>query len=112
MVERLIEKTGPAVQIESSAQSKGGDTRERILDAAESAVLDKGFAATSIEELIAAVGITKSGFFYHFKDKNDMARQLFDRFLSEDESIIETLQTRARELSDDPLQCFLIFLNL
>ena len=50
---------------------KGSDTRERILDVAEAAVLEKGFAATSIEEVIAAVGITKSGFFYHFKDKND-----------------------------------------
>jgi hypothetical protein len=41
---------------------KTGDTRERILDAAESSVLAKGFAGTSIDELIAAVGITKSGF--------------------------------------------------
>ena len=60
-------------------QRKGGDTRERILDAAESAVLDKGFAATSIEELIAAVGITKSGFFYHFKDKGELAKALLVR---------------------------------
>src|SRR5215217_1601321 len=51
-----------------------GDTRERILELAEAAVLAKGFAATSIDELIAAVGITKSGFFYHFKDKGELAR--------------------------------------
>ena len=74
--------------------------------------MQKGFAATSIEELVEAAGITKSGFFYHFKDKNDLARQLFDRFLTEDETIIETLEKRARALSDDPLQSFLIFLNL
>jgi Bacterial regulatory proteins, tetR family len=54
---------------------KGSDTREHILDVAEAAVLEKGFAATSIEELIA-VGITKSGFFYHFKDKNELAKAL------------------------------------
>lgn len=42
---------------------KGRDTKERILDVAEAAVLEKGFAATSIEELVAAVDITKSGFF-------------------------------------------------
>ena len=47
---------------------KGSDTRERILEVAEAAVLEKGFAGTSIEEVIAAVGINKSGFFYHFKD--------------------------------------------
>ena len=112
MVDRLIEKTGPEVQLESAAQTKGERTRERILDFAYEAIVEKGFAATSIEELVEAAGITKSGFFYHFRDKNDMARQLFDRFLSEDEKIIETLEQRARELSDDPLQSLLIFLNL
>jgi len=112
MVDKIIEKSGPAVQLESGAQTKGEKTRERILDVAYDAIVQKGFAATSIEELVEAAGITKSGFFYHFRDKNDMARQLFDRFLAEDESIVETLAVRARELSDDPLQSFLIFLNL
>ena len=91
---------------------KGDATRERILEIAEAAVLAKGFGATSIEELIAEAGLTKSGFFYHFRDKNDLARQLFERFLNEDEGIMETLEKRARELSDDPLQSFLIFLNV
>ena len=112
MVDRLIEKTGPAVQLESDARTKGEKTRERILDVAYESIIEKGFAATSIEELVEAAGITKSGFFYHFRDKNDMARQLFDRFLAEDEKIVDILVARARELSDDPLQSFLIFLNL
>ena len=112
MVDRLIEKTGPAVQLESGAQTKGEKTRERILDFAYESIVQKGFAATSIEELVEAAGITKSGFFYHFGDKNDMARQLLERFLAEDEAIIDTLERRAHELSDDPLQSFLIFLNL
>ena len=112
MVERLVEKTGPAVQLDGGAQTKGERTAKRIMDMAYDSIVQKGFAATSIEELVEAAGITKSGFFYHFKDKNDLARQLFERFLDEDESIIDTLETRARELSDDPLQAFLIFLNL
>jgi len=112
MVDRLIEKTGPAVQFESSARTKGERTRERLMDLAYESIVEKCFAATSIEELVEAAGITKSGFFYHFRDKNDLARQLFERFLSEDEGIMETLEKRARELSDDPLQSFLIFLNV
>ena len=112
MVDKLIEKTGPAVQFESGARTKGEKTRERIMDLAYQSIVEKGFAATSIEELVEAAGITKSGFFYHFKDKNDLARQLFERFLAEDEGIVATLATRARELSDEPLQSFLIFLNL
>ncbi|MCL6729538.1 TetR/AcrR family transcriptional regulator [Sphingomonas hankyongi] len=112
MVDKLIEKTGPAVQLDSAAKTKGERTRERIMDLAYRSIVQKGFAATSIEELVEAAGITKSGFFYHFRDKNDLARQLFERFLAEDESILDTLESRARELSDDPLQSFLIFLNL
>ncbi|HVJ70580.1 MAG TPA: TetR/AcrR family transcriptional regulator, partial [Sphingomicrobium sp.] len=112
MVDKLIEKTGPAVQLESGAQTKGERTRERIMDLAYQSIVEKGFAATSIEELVEAAGITKSGFFYHFRDKNDLARQLFERFLAEDDGIMETLEARARELSDDPLQSFLIFLNI
>lgn len=112
MVDRLIEKTGPAVQLESNARTKGERTREKLMDLAYASIVEKGFAATSIEELVEAAGITKSGFFYHFRDKNDLARQLFERFLDEDEGIMVTLEARARELSDDPLQSFLIFLNV
>ena len=50
---------------------KGQATRERILDVAEASVLAKGFGATSIEELIAEAGITKSGFFYHFHTRTN-----------------------------------------
>lgn len=102
-------KTIPLVQ---SDRAKGPRTRERILDLAYPRILEKGFAATSIEELVEAAGITKSGFFYHFKDKNDLARQLLERFLEENEVVLGELEARARELSDDPLHAFLIFLKL
>ena len=112
MVEKLVEKTAPAVQLSGRRPTKGERTRTRILDVAYDAIVHKGFAATSIEELVEAAGITKSGFFYHFKDKNDLARQLLERFLAEDNAILDTLEKRARALADDPLQSFLIFLNL
>jgi AcrR family transcriptional regulator len=112
MAERSIEKTRPAVQLEPEARTKGERTRGRILDIACDAIIHKGFAATSIEELVEAAGITKSGFFYHFRDKNDLARQLLERFLDEDNALLDTLTLRARTLSEDPLQSLLIFLNL
>ena len=55
-----------------------------------SAVLAKGFASTSIEELIAAVGITKSGFFYHFRDKGELAKGLMLRYLEHDKECSTT----------------------
>jgi AcrR family transcriptional regulator len=113
MLQKVNEKTAPEVQFdESSGLTKGERTRNRLLDVAYDSIVHKGFAATSIEELVEAAGITKSGFFYHFRDKNDLARQLLDRFLAEDNDILDSLTARARALSDDPLQSFLIFLNL
>lgn len=111
MVERVIEKTVPMVQFAAEA-TKGARTRERIMDLAEDAIMHKGYAGTSIEELVDAAGITKSGFFYHFRDKNDLARQLVARFIDRDGLILDQLSERARALSDDPLQSFLIFLKL
>jgi AcrR family transcriptional regulator len=91
---------------------RGTDTRERILATAETAVLAKGFAATSIEELIAAVGITKSGFFYHFRDKNALARAMMERYLEHDTAVLDELFARADELDDDPLHGMLVALKL
>lgn len=104
------EKTVPEVQ--SEARTKGERTRERILDLAYEAVIRKGFASTSIEELVEAAGITKSGFFYHFKDKSDLARQLIETYTGRSMQFLDGLALRARELSDDPLHSFLIFLKL
>jgi TetR/AcrR family transcriptional regulator, transcriptional repressor for nem operon len=91
---------------------RGADTREKLLDLAEAAVLEKGFAATSIEELIAGVGITKSGFFYHFKDKSELAKALLERYLEREETLFDELFARADELHEDPLHGFLIWLKL
>lgn len=91
---------------------KRSHRRERMLAVAEDAVLAKGFAATSIDEIIAAVGITKSGFFYHFRDKTDLAKALLERYLEQDRAILDELFRRADELNDDPLHGFLVGLKL
>jgi AcrR family transcriptional regulator len=88
------------------------DTRERLLEVAEAAVLSKGFAATSIDELIAAVGITKSGFFYHFRDKADLAKAMMLRYLEQDRALLDELFKRADELNEDPLHGFLVGLKM
>ena len=88
------------------------DTRGRILEVAELAVLAKGFAATSIDEIVAAVGITKSGFFYHFKDKSALAKGLMLRYMEHDTQVLDDIFSRGDELNDDPLHGFLVGLKL
>lgn len=91
---------------------RGDDTRERILAVAEAAVLAKGFAGTSIEEIITEVGITKNGFFYHFKDKAELAKGLLLRYLEQDRIVLDELFRRGDELHTDPLHGFLVGLKL
>lgn len=92
--------------------NRGADTRTRILDAAEAGVLEKGFAATSIDELIAAAGITKGGFFYHFSDKGALAKALLERYVERENALFDDLFKRADELNEDPLHGFLVALKL
>jgi TetR/AcrR family transcriptional repressor of nem operon len=94
------------------AMTKGELTRQRILDIAESSVLSKGFEATSIDEIIAEAEITKSGFYYHFSDKNVLAREMLKRYIAQNDALFDDIFGRARKLTDDPLQAFLIGLGL
>jgi hypothetical protein len=50
MTSPLADKTAPGVQPETL--SKGERTRQKLMDLAYDALIRKGFAATSIEELV------------------------------------------------------------
>ena len=91
---------------------KGQQTREHILATAESIILQRGYAGTSIEQIIGQAGITKGGFFYHFDGKSDLARHLMLRYLEQDEQFFTAIADRAQSLTEDPLQQLLIFLKL
>jgi AcrR family transcriptional regulator len=106
-------KTVPPVQLAVRRDSrKGAATRDRILEIAQASVLSKGFGATSIEEVISEAGITKGGFFYHFKDKNELAHEMLRRYVTENDRIFDSIFGRGQELTDDPLEAFLISLKL
>ena len=91
---------------------KPSATKERILATAERLILCRGFAGTSIDEIIDNSAITKGGFFYHFEGKADLARRLIERYLEQDRLLFQTLFQQADTLSEDPLQRLLIFLKL
>lgn len=49
------------------------DARSKLLDAALTVIRTKGYAATTVDELCAAAGVTKGAFFHHFKSKDELA---------------------------------------
>ena len=79
----------------------GTATRQRILDAAEKLVIDNGFAATSVDQVIAASHSSKGAFFHHFESKLDLARTLVERYAAADLGNLEAAMTHAQEATDD-----------
>lgn len=105
--------TVPPVRfLEGQGVARGEDTRKKILDVAQDAILTKGFDATSIDEIVASAELTKSGFFYHFRDKNALASALIERHIAVEDQLFDDVFARARDLADDPLQVALIALKL
>lgn len=94
-----------------SNSAKPESTRERILSVAESIILNNGFSGTSIEDIIKNAAITKGGFFYHFNGKKELARALVERYLEQDNRIFDDLFYAADQVSDDPLEQLIGFLD-
>ncbi|MGW4089005.1 TetR/AcrR family transcriptional regulator [Nocardia sp. NPDC004750] len=59
------------------------DTRDRILDALETLLLEKGMSHVTLENVAATAGVSKGGLLYHFKSKDallaGLVRRLADR---------------------------------
>jgi TetR/AcrR family transcriptional repressor of nem operon len=90
----------------------GTETRERLLDAAESLILDQGFAATAVDAILERAGLTKGAFFHHFPTKTDLAHALVERYAAADAAHLESFMARAERLARDPLQQLLVFVGL
>src|SRR5215467_8722938 len=53
--------------------SQKHSAKDKILEAALAVIRTKGYAATTVDDLCAAAGVTKGAFFHHFKSKEELA---------------------------------------
>jgi TetR/AcrR family transcriptional repressor of nem operon len=49
------------------------DSKTKLLNAALNVFRAKGYAATTLDDICRAAGVTKGSFFHHFKSKDDLA---------------------------------------
>lgn len=91
--------------------TRGEATKTKILDAAKDLVMSKGFAGTSIDDILKETGVTKGAFFHHFKGKADLAQVLVKRYALNDLQMFERLAEEAEAATPDPLAQTIHFLK-
>jgi AcrR family transcriptional regulator len=91
-----------------------GDTKDRILDAAERLFAEHGFAATSLRTITAEAGVNLAAVNYHFGSKGALMLAIFERRLGPiNERRIEMLDDLERAAAgaalnvEDVLRAFL-----
>jgi AcrR family transcriptional regulator len=73
--------------------SKSQATRDRLLDAAESVVVELGALGLTLEAVAVEAGVSKGGLLYHFPSKDQLASALVDR-------AVERVDTALSQLAD------------
>jgi TetR/AcrR family transcriptional repressor of nem operon len=83
-----------------------------MLDAAERLVIENGFAATSVDQVIAESGTSKGAFFHHFASKLDLARALVDRYAAADIAHLDRAIAQVMATTQDPVQRVIAFVRI
>ena len=89
----------------------GTANRERILDTAQRLVLERGFAATSVDAVITEASTSKGGFFHHFHSKNELGLALLERYAAADKRLLEEFMADAEAETDDPAEQLVAFVR-
>lgn len=61
-------------------QLQSEQTKKRVVEAARILFAQKGYKATSIEDIVAATGSSKGNLYYHFKSKEGLFLYLIDEW--------------------------------
>ena len=66
-------------KIRLTREQSRDQTRQRLLDAAQSVFLSKGFVAASVEDIAELAGYTRGAFYSNFGSKSELFLQLLRR---------------------------------
>jgi AcrR family transcriptional regulator len=78
-------------------ERKRGETLARITDEALKLFVQRGFEATTLDDIAAAAGISRRTFFHYFESKEDLA------FAWLDGTVADIVAAVKRERADQPL---------
>jgi len=77
-------------------------TRGRLIATARRLFAERGFAATSTEEILGAAGVSRGALYHHFPSKTDLFRATFEAV--EDDLTAQVLAVAAGSGETDPVR--------
>jgi AcrR family transcriptional regulator len=83
------------------------NARDRILTSAQEILLEEGPGGLSVDRLIDRAGLSKGGFFHHFKTKDDLLLALLEAYVPRFEARIEEAAARDPEPRGRYLRAYL-----
>ena len=78
-----------------ATQTRGEETRSRILVAAVTEFADQGYEGTAVVEICRRAEVSKGAFYHHFSSKQELFLELLEHWLS-------SIDARLAELQSDP----------
>lgn len=77
-------------------------TTAELLSAARELFAQDGYAATSLDAIAAAAGVTKGALYHHFDSKRDVFRAVYEA----EQRVLADIESKAYHGEDDPWQGF------
>ena len=78
--------------IETPRLSRREKTREKVCDAAREVFLAHGYAAATIDQIVAQAGVGRSTLYTHFADKNEILEAIADAYFTRVSVVIASLE--------------------
>jgi TetR/AcrR family transcriptional repressor of nem operon len=85
----------------TQTQSQAQDTKHKLMNAGVRLMRERGYHATTVDDICKEAGVTKGGFFHYFKSKDDIAKAAATQFY--EDKVRDYEAAPFRKLSD-PLE--------
>lgn len=84
-------------------RGSGNQTKEQITDSAVRLFAARGFAATTVQDIVDDAGVTKGAFYHHFQTKNDVLvhvyRNMETDFLARAQAVVDAGGSAREQIS-------------
>ena len=85
--------------------------RERLLESAKILFSQKGYYATSVEDIVASAGLSKGAFYFYFKSKEELFKSLVEEMHLNIVKRLESFLERDLPLEDALIEHAKVFLE-